>query len=87
MRGLLPQNGILSKMLPKKHGQERGGHMRWIAPVHPKVNDLTTDIKQAIDSGADFICVGMFEFHARENAIIARNAIAGGATHPRSRHG
>ncbi len=36
----------------KKHWNERGGHMQWIAQVHPKVNDLTTSIKQAIDSGA-----------------------------------
>jgi hypothetical protein len=36
----------------KKHWNERGGHMQWIAQVHPKVNDLTTNIKQAIDNGA-----------------------------------
>ncbi|HPC97094.1 MAG TPA: hypothetical protein PLU87_19305 [Sedimentisphaerales bacterium] len=36
----------------KKHWQERGGKMQWIAQVHPKVNDLTTNIKQALDSGA-----------------------------------
>ena len=36
----------------KKHWNERGGKMQWIAQVHPKVNDLTTNIKQAIDNGA-----------------------------------
>ncbi len=36
----------------KKHWNERGGKMQWIAQVHPKVNDLTTNIKQATDNGA-----------------------------------
>jgi len=36
----------------KKHWSERGGKLQWIAQVHPKVNDLTTNIKQAIDNGA-----------------------------------
>ena len=36
----------------KKYWSERGGKMQWIAQVHPKVNDLTTNIKQAIDNGA-----------------------------------
>ncbi|UCD53092.1 MAG: hypothetical protein JSW27_10705 [Phycisphaerales bacterium] len=36
----------------KKHWNERGGKMQWIAQVHPKVNDLTTNIKQAVDNGA-----------------------------------
>ena len=36
----------------KKHWNERGGQLQWIAQVHPKVNDLTTNIKQAIDNGA-----------------------------------
>ena len=36
----------------KKYWNERGGQLQWIAQVHPKVNDLTTNIKQAIDNGA-----------------------------------
>ena len=36
----------------KKHWSERGGKMQWIAQVHPKVNDLTSNIKRAIDNGA-----------------------------------
>ncbi len=36
----------------KKYWAERGGKMQWIAQVHPKVNDLTTNIKQAVDNGA-----------------------------------
>jgi hypothetical protein len=36
----------------KKHWRERGGRIQWIAQVHPKTNDVTTNIKQAIDNGA-----------------------------------
>ncbi len=35
-----------------KYWKERGGRMQWIAQVHPKADDLTTNIKQAIDRGA-----------------------------------
>lgn len=35
-----------------KFWKERGGRMQWIAQVHPKTNDVTTNIKQAIDNGA-----------------------------------
>jgi len=35
-----------------KYWKERGGQMQWIAQVHPKANDLTSDIKAAIDDGA-----------------------------------
>jgi hypothetical protein len=35
-----------------KYWKERGGRIQWIAQVHPKANDLTSDIKRAIDSGA-----------------------------------
>jgi hypothetical protein len=35
-----------------KYWKERGGQIQWIAQVHPKVNDLTTDIKRAVDNGA-----------------------------------
>ena len=33
--------------------------------------------KSAFDSGADFVCVGMFDFQVRQDAAIARQAIAG----------
>ena len=33
--------------------------------------------KFAFDSGADFVCVGMFDFQVRQDAAIARQAIAG----------
>ena len=35
-----------------KYWKERGGRIQWIAQVHPKTTDLTSDIKRAIDSGA-----------------------------------
>jgi hypothetical protein len=35
-----------------KYWKERGGKIQWIAQVHPKTNDLTSNIKQAIDNGA-----------------------------------
>ena len=36
----------------EKYWNERGGKIQWIAQTHPKVNDLTTNIKRAIDKGA-----------------------------------
>ena len=35
-----------------RYWNQRGGKIQWIAQTHPKVNDLTTDIKRAIDNGA-----------------------------------
>ena len=35
-----------------KYWKERGGKIQWIAQVHPKTNDLTSNIKQAVDNGA-----------------------------------
>ena len=35
-----------------KFWNQRGGKMQWIAQTHPKANDLTSNIKQAIDNGA-----------------------------------
>ena len=35
-----------------KYWKERGGRIQWIAQVHPKTNDLTSDIKRAVDNGA-----------------------------------
>ena len=32
--------------------KERGGNMQWIAQVHPKTDDVTSDIKRPIDGGA-----------------------------------
>jgi hypothetical protein len=35
-----------------KYWQERGGKIQWIAQIHPKANDLTSDIQRAVDNGA-----------------------------------
>ena len=35
-----------------KYWKDWGGQMQWIAQVHPKTDDVTTDIKRAIDAGA-----------------------------------
>lgn len=35
-----------------RYWKERGGQIQWIAQVHPKVDDVTSDIKRAIDGGA-----------------------------------
>jgi hypothetical protein len=40
--------------------------------IHPR-----DGFKYAFDNGADFVCVGMFDFQLRENAIIAKDAVAG----------
>ena len=39
--------------------------------IHPN-----SGFKYAFENGADFICVGMFDFQVREDAIIARNTLA-----------
>ena len=46
--------------------------------IHP-----SEGFKYAFDHGADFICVGMFDFQVRENTIIARETVGGAAGRPR----
>ena len=36
----------------KKYWNQRGGKIQWIAQVHPKANDVKSDIKRAADNGA-----------------------------------
>jgi len=48
--------------------------------IHPR-----DGFKFAFENGADFICVGMFDFQVVEDAIIARDILSGKRNRPRSR--
>jgi hypothetical protein len=43
--------GSGSAELLKKYWDERGGQIQWIAQCVPKTDDLTSDVKKAVDSG------------------------------------
>jgi hypothetical protein len=45
--------------------------------------DPKDGFKFAFENGADFVCVGMFDFQVREDAIIAKNILSGKMTRQR----
>jgi len=72
-----------------KYWKERGGRMQWIAQVHPKVDDLTSDIQRAIDSGAigayvqggvgdSFVKGGRVDLLGKAVEFIKRNRVLAG---------
>jgi hypothetical protein len=72
-----------------KYWKERGGRIQWIAQVHPKANDLTSDIKRAIDNGAigayvqggvgdSFVKKGRVDLLAKAVEFMKQNGIIAG---------
>jgi len=72
-----------------KYRKERGGRIQWIAQVHPKVDDLTSDIQRAIDSGAvgayvqggvgdSFVKGGRVDLLGKAVEFIKRNHVLAG---------
>jgi hypothetical protein len=63
----------------------RGVPRPWIAfkvlaagAIHPDQG-----FKYAFENGADFVCVGMFDFQVRENVMIAKDVVAAQQNRPR----
>ena len=54
-----------------KYWKERGGEIQWIAQTNPRVNDLTSSIKKAVDNGAvgAFIQGGIGDDFVQNNRI------------------
>ena len=73
----------------KKYRRERGGKIQWIAQTYPKVKDLTSNIKLAVDNGAvgafmqggigdNFIESGRVELIAKIVDFMKQNGIMAG---------
>ena len=73
----------------KKYWNERGGEIQWIAQTNPRVNDLTSSIKKAIDNGAvgafiqggvgdDFVKNGRVDLLGKAVDFIKRNGLIAG---------
>jgi len=72
-----------------KYWNERGGKIQWIAQTNPKVNDLTSSIKKAIDNGAvgafvqggigdTFVKEGHIDLLAKAVEFIKQNGLIAG---------
>jgi len=72
-----------------RYWKERGGRIQWIAQVHPKVDDVTSDIQRAIDSGAigayvqggvgdSFVKGGRVDLLGKAVEFIKRNRVLAG---------
>lgn len=81
--------GSGSARLLKKHWDERGGRIQWIAQCTSKTDDLTGDVKKAIDGGASgaFLIGNIGDLWARSDRtdligkvvdFIKENGIIGG---------
>jgi len=84
--GPLPRNDSVWEETPQDTCDFMAGvEIPWIAykvlgagAIHPDQG-----FRYAYDNGADFLCVGMFDFQVAEDVAIARRAIAGAQSRPR----
>ncbi|MHC4640898.1 MAG: twin-arginine translocation signal domain-containing protein [Planctomycetota bacterium] len=72
-----------------KYWNERGGEIQWIAQTNPQVDDVTTSIKKAVDTGAvgafvqggvadNFVRNGQVDVIAKAVAFIKQNGLIAG---------
>lgn len=95
---LCEENGINAALLRcderivgllKRYRKERGGKMQWLAQTYPKVGDLTSNVKLAIDNGAigafvqggisdKFVAEGKIDDLAKVNSLVKQNELISG---------